>query len=197
MPCMNHLHLQVWLLMNDEDGSFTVSCFRTVGVGAGWEATDTDETVCFGFVFGADDSHSDGCDAKKQKKGRACSLQGQQDNSPAIRRSWQKHQNSHDRSIKVLYQKGKEANKQRLLELTKDHKKQLAFMPCLNLVEGHSYDASLPIRFGGLGLYSEKLVSFYAFVASRAQSWVLQDHILRDSGICGMDDDYVSALAVS
>ncbi|GKA41099.1 hypothetical protein Tco_0733692 [Tanacetum coccineum] len=31
--------------------------------------------------------------------------------------------------------------------------------------------------------------------ASRAQSWVLQDHILRDSGICGMDDDYVSALA--
>ncbi|GJR21241.1 putative reverse transcriptase domain-containing protein [Tanacetum coccineum] len=31
--------------------------------------------------------------------------------------------------------------------------------------------ASLPIRFGGL------------------------DHILRDSGICGMDDDYVSALA--
>ncbi|GKE70005.1 hypothetical protein Tco_1528077 [Tanacetum coccineum] len=28
-----------------------------------------------------------------------------------------------------------------------------------------------------------------------AQSWVLQDHILRDSGICGMDDDYVSVLA--
>ncbi|GKA80420.1 hypothetical protein Tco_0787016 [Tanacetum coccineum] len=55
--------------------------------------------------------------------------------------------------------------------------------------------ASLPIRFGGLGLYSAKLVSSYAFVASRAQSWVLQDHILRDSGICGMDDDYVSALA--
>ncbi|GJR93619.1 hypothetical protein Tco_0265793 [Tanacetum coccineum] len=39
-----------------------------------------------------------------------------------------------------------------------------------------------------------KVVSSYAFVASRAQSWVLQDHILRDSGICGMDDDYVSAL---
>ncbi|GKC30260.1 hypothetical protein Tco_1037554 [Tanacetum coccineum] len=55
--------------------------------------------------------------------------------------------------------------------------------------------ASLPIRFGGLGLYSAKLVSSYAFVASRAQSWVLQDHILRDIGICGMDDDYVSALA--
>ncbi|GJV24580.1 putative reverse transcriptase domain-containing protein [Tanacetum coccineum] len=31
--------------------------------------------------------------------------------------------------------------------------------------------------------------------ASRAQSWVLQDHILCDSGICGMDDDYVFALA--
>ncbi|GJU25516.1 hypothetical protein Tco_1164137 [Tanacetum coccineum] len=54
--------------------------------------------------------------------------------------------------------------------------------------------ASLPIRFGGLGLYSAKLVSSYAFVASRTQSWELQDHILRDSGICGMDDDYVSAL---
>ncbi|KAF5811722.1 putative exostosin [Helianthus annuus] len=37
--------------------------------------------------------------------------------------------------------------------------------------------------------------SSYAFVASRAQSWVLQDHILRDSGICGMDSDYVCALA--
>ncbi|GJV81438.1 putative reverse transcriptase domain-containing protein [Tanacetum coccineum] len=55
--------------------------------------------------------------------------------------------------------------------------------------------ASLPIRFGGLGLDSAKLVSSYAFVASRAQSCVLQDHILRDSGICGMDNDYVSALA--
>ncbi|GJW46509.1 hypothetical protein Tco_0078155 [Tanacetum coccineum] len=55
--------------------------------------------------------------------------------------------------------------------------------------------ATLPIRFGGLGLYSAKVVSSYAFVASRAQSWVLQDHILRDSGICGMDVDYASALA--
>ncbi|GJR93621.1 hypothetical protein Tco_0265795, partial [Tanacetum coccineum] len=54
--------------------------------------------------------------------------------------------------------------------------------------------ASLPIRFGGLGLYSAKLVSSYAFVASRAQSWVLQDHILCNSGICVMDNDYVSAL---
>ncbi|MFS7889274.1 putative reverse transcriptase domain, exostosin [Helianthus anomalus] len=55
--------------------------------------------------------------------------------------------------------------------------------------------ASLPIRFGGLGLYSAAEASSYAFVASRAQSWVLQDHILRDSGICGMDSDYVCALA--
>ncbi|GJZ31025.1 hypothetical protein Tco_0576072 [Tanacetum coccineum] len=54
---------------------------------------------------------------------------------------------------------------------------------------------SLLIRFGGLGLYSAKVVSSYAFVASRAQSLVLQDHILRDSGICGMDDDNISALA--
>nr|GEV44048.1 reverse transcriptase domain-containing protein [Tanacetum cinerariifolium] len=55
--------------------------------------------------------------------------------------------------------------------------------------------AYLLIQFGGLGLYSAKLVSSYAFVASRAQYWVLQDHILPNSGICGMDDDYVSALA--
>ncbi|GKB63897.1 hypothetical protein Tco_0920083 [Tanacetum coccineum] len=39
------------------------------------------------------------------------------------------------------------------------------------------------------------VASSYAFVASRAQSWVLQDHILRNSDICGMDDDYVCALA--
>ncbi|GKF27196.1 hypothetical protein Tco_0083090, partial [Tanacetum coccineum] len=55
--------------------------------------------------------------------------------------------------------------------------------------------ASLSIRFGGLGLYSAKVGSSYAFVASRAQSWVLQDHILCDSDIYGMDDDYVFALA--
>ncbi|GKE65374.1 hypothetical protein Tco_1519535 [Tanacetum coccineum] len=55
--------------------------------------------------------------------------------------------------------------------------------------------ASLPIRFDGLDLYSTKLVSSYTFVTSRAQSWVLQDPILRNSGICGMDDDYVYALA--
>ncbi|GKD01836.1 hypothetical protein Tco_1172110 [Tanacetum coccineum] len=54
---------------------------------------------------------------------------------------------------------------------------------------------SLPIRLGGLGLYSAKVASSYAFVALKAQYWVLQDHILRDSGICGRNDDYVFALA--
>ena len=54
--------------------------------------------------------------------------------------------------------------------------------------------ASLPIRFGGLGLYSTLEASSYAFLASRAQSWVLQDHILRDSGLCGMDLYFVNAL---
>ncbi|KAL5703887.1 hypothetical protein ACHQM5_022381 [Ranunculus cassubicifolius] len=50
--------------------------------------------------------------------------------------------------------------------------------------------ASLPIRFGGLGLYSAVEASTYAFMASRARSWVLQDHILRDTGIYGMDSDF-------
>nr|GEU98190.1 reverse transcriptase domain-containing protein [Tanacetum cinerariifolium] len=53
---------------------------------------------------------------------------------------------------------------------------------------------SLHIRFEGLGLYSSNVASSYAFVASRAQSWVLIDHILRDSGICGINDDYVYVL---
>jgi hypothetical protein len=47
--------------------------------------------------------------------------------------------------------------------------------------------ASLLIRFGGLSLYSALEASSYAFVASRSQSWVLQDHILRNNGLCGMD----------
>lgn len=55
--------------------------------------------------------------------------------------------------------------------------------------------ASLPIRFGDLGLYSTLEATLYGFVASRVQSWVLQDHILQDSGICGMDMDYACALA--
>jgi hypothetical protein len=54
--------------------------------------------------------------------------------------------------------------------------------------------ASLPIQVGGLGLYSAVEAFSYAFVASRAQTWVLQDHILRDSGVCGMDSDFNNAL---
>ncbi|PNY13681.1 auxilin-like protein [Trifolium pratense] len=50
--------------------------------------------------------------------------------------------------------------------------------------------SSLPIRVGGLGLYSTVEAASYAFVASRAQTWILQDHILRDSGIYGMDFDF-------
>ncbi|MCI13054.1 hypothetical protein A2U01_0034166, partial [Trifolium medium] len=40
--------------------------------------------------------------------------------------------------------------------------------------------SSLPIKGEGLGLYSAVEAASYAFLASRAQSWVLQDHILRD-----------------
>ncbi|GJV30569.1 putative reverse transcriptase domain-containing protein [Tanacetum coccineum] len=54
--------------------------------------------------------------------------------------------------------------------------------------------ASLPIRFGRLGLCSADDVSTYAFVASRAQSWSLQDHILQGCGIDGADSDYGYAL---
>jgi hypothetical protein len=45
---------------------------------------------------------------------------------------------------------------------------------------------SLPIKVEGLGLNSAVEATSYAFVAYRAQSWVLQDHILRDSGVCGI-----------
>jgi hypothetical protein len=54
--------------------------------------------------------------------------------------------------------------------------------------------ASLPIKFGGLGLYSAVEATSYAFVASRAQSWILQDHILRNSGVGGMDLDFENTL---
>ncbi|CAJ2667597.1 unnamed protein product [Trifolium pratense] len=54
--------------------------------------------------------------------------------------------------------------------------------------------ASLHIRVGGLGLYSTVEVALYAFVASRALTWVLQDYILRDGGIYGMDSDFNIAL---
>ncbi|KAJ0925676.1 putative exostosin [Helianthus annuus] len=54
--------------------------------------------------------------------------------------------------------------------------------------------ASLPMRLGGLGLFSARDVGAYAFVASRAQSWELQDHILRNGGVAGLDPDYQHAL---
>ncbi|KAJ0523272.1 putative exostosin [Helianthus annuus] len=54
--------------------------------------------------------------------------------------------------------------------------------------------ASLPMRLGGLGLLSARDVGVYAFVASRAQSWELQDHILRNSGVVELDGDYLQVL---
>jgi len=54
--------------------------------------------------------------------------------------------------------------------------------------------ASLPIRFRGLGLYAAVEASSYPFVASMAQSWVPQDHILRDNEISGMDSDFDNVL---
>ncbi|KAJ0770727.1 putative reverse transcriptase domain, exostosin [Helianthus annuus] len=59
----------------------------------------------------------------------------------------------------------------------------------------HMEDAALFFDKGLREAIEELVASSYAFVASRAQSWVLQDHILRDSGIFGMDSDYVCALA--
>ncbi|KAJ0795426.1 putative galactolipase [Helianthus annuus] len=50
------------------------------------------------------------------------------------------------------------------------------------------------MRLGGLGLFSARDVGAYAFVASRAQSWELQDHILRNGGVAGLDPDYQHAL---
>lgn len=46
--------------------------------------------------------------------------------------------------------------------------------------------ASLPIRVGGLGLYPTIEASLYTFVATIAQFWMLQDHILWDTEVSGM-----------
>ncbi|XP_076956600.1 uncharacterized protein LOC143631862 [Bidens hawaiensis] len=54
--------------------------------------------------------------------------------------------------------------------------------------------ASLPTRFGGLGICSAEDATSYAFVVSKAQSWVLQDHILRECGGGLFDSDYRGAL---
>ncbi|KAK1411384.1 hypothetical protein QVD17_37932 [Tagetes erecta] len=53
---------------------------------------------------------------------------------------------------------------------------------------------SFPMRCGGLGIFSAEDVSTFAFVASRAQSWKLQNHILRSAGVVGVDPDYSLAL---
>lgn len=54
--------------------------------------------------------------------------------------------------------------------------------------------ASIPIRVRGLKLYSEVEDDSYAFVTSRLQYLVLQDHIWRDIGIFGMNYDFEIAL---
>jgi hypothetical protein len=40
-------------------------------------------------------------------------------------------------------------------------------------------------------MYSTREATSYAFVASRVQSWVSKDHILRDSGVYGMDSNFL------
>ena len=52
----------------------------------------------------------------------------------------------------------------------------------------------MPLRFGGLGLYSAMEASSFAFVASKAQTWDLQDHILRDSGVVDIGSEFCGAL---
>ncbi|KAJ0809205.1 putative exostosin [Helianthus annuus] len=39
-----------------------------------------------------------------------------------------------------------------------------------------------------------EMLGVYAFVASRAQSWELQYHILRNNGVVGLDGEYLQAL---
>ena len=59
----------------------------------------------------------------------------------------------------------------------------------------HWWIVSLPISFGSLGLYLVVKGTSYDFVALRDQSWVFQDHILRDNNICGTNSDYVCTLS--
>lgn len=48
----------------------------------------------------------------------------------------------------------------------------------------------LPIRVEGLSLYSKVEVVLYIFVVSKIQTWVLQDHILKDSDIYSINSDF-------
>lgn len=50
--------------------------------------------------------------------------------------------------------------------------------------------AFLPIKVGGLSLYSTVEAASYTFVNSIAQPWVLHDHILRDIVVFGMNLDF-------
>jgi hypothetical protein len=45
-----------------------------------------------------------------------------------------------------------------------------------------------------LGLCSKVEAASYAFVDFWAQSWVLEDHILRDNEVSGMDADFDNVL---
>lgn len=59
---------------------------------------------------------------------------------------------------------------------------------------------SLPIRVSKLCLYSKVEVSSNIVVASMAKYWILQDHILRDIMIYGMDfyfKKYLNGLSVT
>lgn len=53
---------------------------------------------------------------------------------------------------------------------------------------------SLSVRVGGLSLYSTIEVDLYALMTSMVQSWVLHNHILRDSEICGTNLDFDKVL---
>lgn len=57
-----------------------------------------------------------------------------------------------------------------------------------------AFTSSLTIRVWRLDLYSALEETSYAFVASNAQSWVLQDHVLRDIEIYDMDFGFDIAL---
>lgn len=53
---------------------------------------------------------------------------------------------------------------------------------------------SLTIRVGALDLYSTVEVASYAFMTSRAQSWALHNHVLRDNEIYDMKSDFDRSL---
>ncbi|MFS7924544.1 putative exostosin [Helianthus anomalus] len=73
---------------------------------------------------------------------------------------------------------------------SKNTTKWILFKPtliCIFLLR-HSWS-----KYAG-SVLSARDVAAYAFVASRSQSWELQDHILRNNGVANTDPDYASAL---